>query len=133
VRWSPTANVARPPRVVFFSGDFEAACVWSGSGGFTLSNGVWCCSGTTAVGLAWRWPSSVRCSLFLSFPYHRGAVPNGGYMRWRRLLAAVARLRSTSIAQRSGLARVDVPIRPGSICLVETRCVACVDVPIRPA
>ena len=46
---------------------------------------------------------SVRCGLFLSFPYRRWAVPDGDFMRWRRLLAAVARLRSASIAQQSGL------------------------------
>jgi hypothetical protein len=28
---------------------------------------------------------------------------------------------------------VDVPIRPGIVCLLELRCVACVDVTIRPA
>ena len=58
---------------------------------------------------------SVRCGLFLSFPYRRWAVSDGDFMRWRRLLAAVARLRSASIAQQSGLVRVDVPIQPGRV------------------
>ena len=38
-----------------------------------------------------------------------------------------------SVAQRSGLARVDFPIRLGELCLLETSCAACVDVLIRPA
>jgi hypothetical protein len=91
--------------------------VWSGSGGFTLSDGVWCCNSTMTVGPAWRWPFSMRCSMFLSFHYQRGAVRDGGYMKWIRLLAAAARHRSVSVAQWSGLVRIDVPIRAGGIVL----------------
>ena len=40
VRWSPTMDVARPPHVVCRGGNCETACVWSGSSGFTLSDGV---------------------------------------------------------------------------------------------
>ena len=111
VRWSPTADVARPPRVVCRGGDCEIACVWSGSGDFTLSDGVWCCSGTTAVGPTWWWPSLVRCGLFILFLCRREAVPDGGYMRWRRLSAAALVEWSRSCRR---------PNPTGQCCLLET-------------
>jgi hypothetical protein len=55
-RWSPTAGVARPPRVCAF----VVATAWQHVRGpdpvfFTLLGGAWCCSGTSAMGPAWRW------------------------------------------------------------------------------
>ena len=38
-------------------GDGEAACERYGFSGFTLSDGVWYDSGTTAIGPAWCWPT----------------------------------------------------------------------------
>jgi len=83
VRWSPTADAARPPRVVFRGGDCEAACVWSGSNGFHPVG--WCVVLQRHYGSG---SSSVRCGLFILFSCRREAVPDGGYMRWRRLSAA---------------------------------------------
>lgn len=61
VMWSAMADVARSPRVVFevsrarWSLAAGEVAPRSGSSSFTLSKGVWCCSGTTAKGPAWRW------------------------------------------------------------------------------
>ena len=115
----------RGPRALCRGGDCETACVWSGSSVFTLSDGVWCCSGTTVVGPTWWWPSSVRCGLLSCFPSRRGAVPDGGYMRWRRKVVSrgfsrVVSFVSTSQSNWTGLSLGDV-------------CVACVDVPFRAA
>lgn len=38
-------------------GDYEAACEMSISGGFTLLDGMWCCSGTSVMGSAWKCPT----------------------------------------------------------------------------
>ena len=70
VRWSPTADAARPPHVVFRGGDCEAACVvwiwWFHPVG-------WCVvlrhyGGGSRMAVA----SSVRCGLFLLFFFQRG-------------------------------------------------------------
>jgi len=79
VRWSPTADAARPPRVVFRGGDCEAACVvwiwWFHPVG-------WCVvlqhhyGGKSRMAVA----SSVRCGLFLLFFFQRE-----GRTRWQLL------------------------------------------------
>lgn len=52
-----------PACLCYLGGDCEVARERSGSGGFTLSRGVWCCKGTTR-----RVPHGggllVRCDLF---------------------------------------------------------------------
>ena len=87
--WSTEADMARPPRTVssawrrevasnggrgeapcalcFRDGDCEAASERSGFGGSTLSDGGYCCSGTTALGPAWRWSVRCRAVYFLCF------------------------------------------------------------------
>ena len=55
--------------------------------------------------------SSVRCGLFILFPCRREAVPDGGYMRWRRLSAA-------ALAEWSRSCRRPNPT--GQCCLLET-------------
>jgi len=62
-----------PHALCYRGGDYEAACVWSGSDG-TLSDGGWCCSGTMALGPHMTVAFSVRCSLLLRVPYRRGAT-----------------------------------------------------------
>ena len=42
--------------------------------------------------------SSVRCGPFISFSYQRRAIPDGGYMGWRRLLAAGPKLWYASVS-----------------------------------
>jgi len=75
----------------------------------------------------------VRCCLFVSLPIQHGTVSDGDFMSWRRLLAMAVWLCSGFVLQWSGIVRVDVPIRLGRVCLVETNCVVCVDVPIQPS
>jgi hypothetical protein len=55
VRWSPTAGVARAPRVCAF----VVATARQPARGPDLAffHPAWCCSGTSAMGPAWRWPS----------------------------------------------------------------------------
>ena len=57
VRRRSTVGVARPPALCHRGGDGEAACERYGFSGFTLSDGVWYDSGTTAIGPAWCWPT----------------------------------------------------------------------------
>ena len=70
--------------------DYKTACVWSYSGGF---HPVSLCvvvvlqqhSGSGSR-IAVAFFGAVRSVIL--FPSRRGAVPDGGYMRWRRLSAA---------------------------------------------
>ena len=60
-------------------GDCETASERSGFGGSNLSDGGYCCSGTTASGPAWRWPVWCRAVCFLGFLFRLWTAP------WRRL------------------------------------------------
>ena len=55
VRWSPTADVAWPPRICAFArlrGSLREVRIWC----YLLSDGVWFCIGTSVMGPAWRSP-----------------------------------------------------------------------------
>jgi hypothetical protein len=73
---------------------------------------VWCCNGTTASGPAWRWHSRCGAVCFSCLPIGAGLCFDGDFMGTRRLLAAAARLCSTSVVQWCGFDQVDVPIQP---------------------
>ena len=91
--WSTMTGVARPLRVVILrgdesevqrrkwrgprvlcyrGGDCEVAYERSGFGGITPSGEGWCCSGTAAEGLAWRWSSRCSAVYILRFPIDAG-------------------------------------------------------------
>jgi hypothetical protein len=131
-RWSPTAGVARPPRVVLSQWRLRGSlCVVR----IRCFHPVgWCVVWQRHYGGGSRmaWPSLVRCGPFLSFPYRRGAIPDGDFMCWRRLLAAAARLRFCLRCPAEWSCPCRCPNPTGLSCLVETSGVAYVDVPIRP-
>lgn len=77
--------------VVFSCSRLRGSLLESGSSGFTLSGGVWCCSGTTTKDPAWRWPS--RCGApFGSLSTRSHACRFGDYMSVRPLEGALLRV-----------------------------------------
>ena len=88
----------RGPRTLcYHGGDWEEACERSGFGGLIMSDGVWCCSSTTAMGPAWWWPSLCGAICFSHLPIGAESRPDIDYMRWRKLVTAVTRLLSVRL------------------------------------
>ena len=82
-------RVWRGPRELCHrGGDSEAACERSGFGGFTLSDGVWWGSGTTATGPAWRWPPRCGAVCFSRLLIDAGSCFDGDFLSRSGLVAA---------------------------------------------
>ena len=90
-----------PACCVFRSGVCETASEKSGSGGSTLLDGGYCCSSTTALGPAWRWPARCRAVCFLALPLSAWIASCDDFKSRRRWFAAPTQL--CSAVQPSGV------------------------------